>query len=101
VTSLRQIIGRALYEEGTVRDCRDWAIMSDERREPWCADGDRVVRAISNACDEGNEEALQFVKACDARASLRAIGCSVPLEQTADFQTCANYLMRCGRKAVA
>lgn len=42
---LRDVAGRALYEEDGVRN--DWYSLSEKRREPWRRDADRVFGALS------------------------------------------------------
>lgn len=40
---LRDQVGRALYEEGCGRD---WSSLSEERREPWRKDADRIIPIV-------------------------------------------------------
>lgn len=43
---LRDVLGRILYEEGDERN--DWYSLSEERREPWRLDADRVLNGLSD-----------------------------------------------------
>ena len=43
---LRDRIGRALYEEPCDQP-RDWYALSEERREPWRRDADRVIALLA------------------------------------------------------
>jgi len=45
MTQLRDHVGRALYEEPNTD--ADWAALSDERREPWRKDADRIIPIIA------------------------------------------------------
>ena len=44
MSTLRDIIGRALYEEPPLD--RDWDTLSEDQREPWRKDAERVVVAM-------------------------------------------------------
>lgn len=44
---LRDRIGRVLYEEPGHE--RDWYSLSEERREPWRKDADRVIAVLNEA----------------------------------------------------
>lgn len=43
---LRDRIGRALYEE-PCNEPRNWYALSEERREPWRRDADRVIALLA------------------------------------------------------
>lgn len=42
---LRDLVGRALYEKPGGN--RDWYLLSEERREPWRKDADRIIPIIA------------------------------------------------------
>jgi hypothetical protein len=42
---LRDQVGRALYEE-TATVSPDWSSLSEERREPWRKDADRIIPIV-------------------------------------------------------
>lgn len=44
VEPMRDVIGRALYEEPPLD--RNWYDLSEERREPWRQDADRVIESL-------------------------------------------------------
>lgn len=52
---IRDIIGRALYEEEPDGQERDWYTLSEKQREPWRLDGDRVIGALKDASYEFTE----------------------------------------------
>lgn len=67
---LRDIAGRAIYdveEEANNPNRPDWYSLSEERREPWRKDADRVLRAIFHT-HPGHPElaALGISFSCDA-----------------------------------
>lgn len=61
---LRDRVGRAIYEEpGT--DC-DWYQLSEDRREPWRKDADRVIPIIAADYAAVVAEKRRAQEACEA-----------------------------------
>ena len=57
IEPMRDIIGRAIYEDPRNDPEKDWYTLSEERREPWREDADRVIEAIKNLSYEFSEYA--------------------------------------------
>lgn len=52
---LRDLIGRAIYEEPDQSGkAPDWYALSEERRESWRVDADRVIAALPKCADCGS-----------------------------------------------
>lgn len=49
---LRDLVGRALYEEPGQN--LDWYLLSEERREPWRLDADRVIPIVQRFTSRPN-----------------------------------------------
>jgi hypothetical protein len=63
MTQLRDHVGRALYEEPNTD--ADWAALSDERREPWRKDADRIIPIIAAEYAAITAEKFRAMEACE------------------------------------
>lgn len=57
----RDIAGRVLYEEPGLD--RDWYSLSEERREPWREDADRVIAALGKTQNGNHNSVHERLKA--------------------------------------
>jgi hypothetical protein len=51
IEPLRDQIGRVLYDESIISS-RNWYELSEERREPWRLDADRVLVVLKRVTDD-------------------------------------------------
>lgn len=66
---LRDRVGRALYEEpGRETELRDWYNLSEERREPWRKDADRVIAIVQTEPNTPYERAQTEINLLTSRA---------------------------------
>jgi len=56
IEPLRDLVGRALYEEPGKPDL-NWYLLSEERREPWRQDADRCIAVVQMELRERLERA--------------------------------------------
>lgn len=69
-TDLRDRVGRAIYEKpGTDAD---WSSLSEERREPWRKDADRVIPLIAADYAAIVAEKLRAQEACQLLGAMVA-----------------------------
>ncbi len=61
---LRDQVARALYEEPST-GARDWDSLSEERREPWRKDADRIIPIVQTDYAATLAERDRAQKACE------------------------------------
>jgi hypothetical protein len=76
---LRDRVGRAIYEEpGTDAD---WYLLSEERREPWRKDADRVIAIVAADYAAVVAERNRAQRACEQIAERLTLAANLPTEQ--------------------
>lgn len=84
---MRDVIGRVLYEEPGIS--RDWYSLSEERREPWRQDADRIIDVLPIMADHFAEFAYHQADAKDT-----IVGCVFPTDPAKIWSSYLEFVKR-------